>query len=843
MEYKLPTSFTRILANCRAEAIRLERNNVNILCLLLGMLKDNNEEIKQLLTDMGTDIPHLAQEAENIIVKVPENVNAIASAANLMMFDHDCTRIFRLALMEAKRCGVEADGRHLLMAMLHDRTNLARPLLEQHGLTYEKIVDKTGFRPISDEYASSPTDDPDSLHHSRGQHRQQKTNSAENNNETPIIDNYGTDLTQLAEEGVLDPVVGRDKEMQRLAQILCRRRKNNPILIGQAGVGKSAVVEGLAQRIVKRKVPRLLQGKRIVTVQLAGLVAGTQYRGQFEERIRRLIQELKQHPEIIIFIDEIHSIIGAGGVEGGLDAANILKPALSRGDIQCIGATTIDEYKKSIEKDRALERRFQQVMIEPTSAQETILILQNLSKRYEEHHNVHYTDEALEACVLLTGRYITDRAFPDKAIDAMDEAGSRKSLVGLNVPEPILTLEASINQAEKEKTHAAKAENYTLAAELRDKIQGLKTQLEQATDAWKSEQQDKRQEVTSDDIAEVVSLISGVPVQRMTETESKRLRELRSRLSAKVVAQDDAIDKLARSIIRNRIGIATPNHPIGTFLFVGPTGVGKTYLVKCLAEEMFGSESALIRFDMSEYGERHTVSRLVGAPPGYVGYEEGGQLTEKVKRHPYSVILLDEIEKAHPDIFNTLLQVLDEGRLTDGNGNTVDFRNTIIVMTSNSGSRDLKDFGKNVGFNLNPSGNISAEKSEKIIDKALKRQFAPEFLNRLDDIIFFSPLTREDAYDIVKLQLNEFRARLEELNILTSFDKRIHNFIIDKGFDTQYGARSIKRTIQTQLENEISSFLIENDLLSRTVPLRLTVSIKENKIKIKKTVEKEEKSE
>ncbi|MBR1387049.1 MAG: ATP-dependent Clp protease ATP-binding subunit [Alloprevotella sp.] len=843
MEFKLPSSFMKILADCRAEAIRLQRKSVDACCLLLGLLKDNNSAQAQLLSHIGTDIAAVMKEAEDKLATKPVDPIVDEKDCSMIMFGEDSTRLFRLALLEARMSGMEADGRHMLLAILHDQSNDARHILEHHGLNYNQVIEETRQGTTRSAYTSPAPDEPESPLPGRNNQRQAQADSPTPESDTPILDNYGSDLTQLAADGQLDPVVGRNDEMQRVAQILCRRRKNNPLLIGQAGVGKTAVVEGLAQRIVERRVPRLLLGKRIIAMQLANLVAGTQFRGQFEERLRKLIQEIKSHKEIILYIDEIHSIIGAGGVEGGLDAANILKPALARGDIQCIGATTIDEYKKSIEKDRALERRFQHLIVEPTDKADTLTILQHICKRYEDHHHVRYTDKALAACVALTERYVTDRVFPDKAIDALDEAGSRKSLVAQNTPKEILNLEEAISQKEKEKSQAAKSENYTLAAELRDQIKAMNEQLLQATEAWQRSNESEAQVVDEEDIAHVVSLISGVPVQRMTETETHRLRELRNRLAQKVVAQSDAIDKLSRSIVRNRIGIANPNRPIGTFLFVGPTGVGKTYLVKCLAEEMFGSADALIRFDMSEYGERHTVSRLVGAPPGYVGYEEGGQLTEKVKRHPYSVLLLDEIEKAHPDIFNTLLQVLDEGRLTDGNGNTVDFRHTIIVMTSNSGSRELKDFGRNVGFNATDAEAVSAEKSEKIIQKALKRQFAPEFLNRLDEVIFFNPLTADDAKDIARLQVEQFRERLSQLNIRVTFGKQVCDFIAAKGFDVQYGARSIARTIQTYLENEISAFLIENDLVDRSTPLHLTVSCREDQIKVKKNAKKVAKSE
>ena len=602
-------------------------------------------------------------------------------------------------------------------------------------------------------------------------------------------------------------MVGRERETERMVQILCRRKKNNPILIGDPGVGKSAVVEGLAQRIAGGKAPRVLAGKRIVALDMAAIVAGTQYRGQFEERLRKLIEELKKHNEIILFVDEIHTIIGAGSAPGSLDAANILKPALARGEVQCIGATTINEYRKTIEKDGALERRFQKIQLEPATADETLQILHNLRSRYEHHHNVHYTDAALTACVRLTNRYLTDRALPDKAIDALDEAGSRVHLSSSGTPENILQKEREVAELKQQKNAAAQAQDYEKAANLRDQMAEAEKQLAELVKEWEAEASQSPSVVDEDQVAAVVSIMSGVPVERVTRSEEDRLRGMKDALRSKVIAQDKAIERVVRSITRSRLGLKGAERPIGTFLFVGPTGVGKTHLVKCLAEWMFGSKDALIRMDMSEYGEKYSVSRLVGAPPGYVGYEEGGQLTEKVRRHPYSVVLLDEIEKAHPDVFNTLLQVMDEGRMTDGNGVTADFRNTIIIMTSNSGTRQLKDFGSGVGFNS--SHEATAEQAESIVMKALSKQFAPEFLNRLDDIVMFHPLTADNALEIADLEIRALQKRLDNVPLQLEVSDAARRFLVAKGFDSKYGARSLKRAIHKYLEDNICDYLME----------------------------------
>ena len=627
--------------------------------------------------------------------------------------------------------------------------------------------------------------------------------------DTPVINTYGVDITKRAEEGLLDPVVGRETEIMRIAQILCRRKKNNPVLIGEPGVGKSAVVEGLATRIVQRAVPHTLIDKRIISLDMSALVAGTQYRGQFEERLRRLILELREHKEFILFVDEIHTIVGAGGAPGSLDAANMLKPALARGEVQCIGATTQDEYRKSIEKDGALERRFQKILVEPTSPAETLDILHKVVARYEEHHSVKYQPEAIEACVRLTTQYITNRALPDKALDALDEAGSRKRLTHVSVPTDVKELEAEIAMLKGHKAEAAKKQDYELAARLRDSVAQLQEQLDKRNREWINTLKHNCPEVTEEDVANVVSMMSGVPVTRVAQSENERLRGMAAALKSKVIAQDQAIDQLTRAITRNRVGLGGGDRPIGTFMFVGSTGVGKTHLVRTLAEWMFGSADALIRVDMSEYGEKHTTSRLVGAPPGYVGYDEGGQLTEKVRRHPYSVILLDEIEKAHPDVFNTLLQVMDEGRMTDGNGTTVDFRNTVIIMTSNSGSRQISEFGAGIGFGT--SADSANAQAESIVRKALSRQFAPEFLGRLDDIIMFHTLDEKDALEIVRLEVDKLAARLQEnRQIDIHLTDAVYDFLVKKGFEPKSGARSVKRAIREHIEDALCDMLLDN---------------------------------
>ena len=650
------------------------------------------------------------------------------------------------------------------------------------------------------------------------------------NNGTPILDKYGKDMTKDAENGKLDPVIGRESEIERLAQILSRRKKNNPVLIGDPGVGKSAIVEGLALSIMHRKVSRVLFDKRVVSLDMASLVAGTKYRGQFEERIKAVIDELSNNPDVILFIDEIHTIVGAGSAAGSMDAANLLKPALARGEIQCIGATTLDEYRKSIEKDGALERRFQKVIVEPTTAEETLTILNNIKGKYEEHHGVIYTPEAIENCVKLTDRYVSDRNFPDKAIDALDEAGSRVRIANIVVPKEIDDLEKQISEAQRNKVKAAQAQNFEIAANFRDMQEQLTAKLNQAKKDWEEELAKKRETVDVDKVAEVVAMMTGVPVQRIAQGESERLLQMGNNLKSKIIGQDEAIEKIAKCIRRNRVGLKDPNRPIGSFMFLGPTGVGKTYLAKKIAEFLFGSEDALVRVDMSEFMEKFSVSRLVGAPPGYVGYEEGGQLTEKVRRRPYSVVLLDELEKAHTDVFNMLLQVMDEGRLTDSLGRKVDFKNTIIIMTSNIGSRELKDFGGGVGFN---TSEISKERSHGIISKALNQRFSPEFLNRIDDIIMFDPLDRESIFKIIDLELASFYKRVKDLGFSLEITDNAKEFLAEKGYDKQFGARPLKRAIQSHIEDELAEILLKGEAKSGD---NILVDISQNKDKLETSI-------
>ena len=647
--------------------------------------------------------------------------------------------------------------------------------------------------------------------------------------QTPIIDKFCTDLTSLAEQGALDPVVGRQTEMLRVMQILCRRKKNNPVLIGDPGVGKTAVVEGIAQLIATKNVPVPLENKRIVTLNMATLVAGTQFRGQFEERVRKLMEEVKKHKEIIVFIDEIHTIIGAGSAPGSLDAANMLKPALARGEMQCIGATSTTEYKKSIEKDAALERRFQKILLSPASQEETLAILKQLRSRYEQHHNTTYSDEALQACVSLTARYINGRVLPDKAIDAMDEAGAKARIRFREMPSEFTDIQNEISKLTEEKLQAAKSQDYERAAQLRDVIQQRAAQLQEMRMQWEEQQKKSPVRVDENDVAETVSMMSGVPVTKVRESDTERLKNIGAVLRERIVGQDDAVEQVSRALVRNRLGLSGGDRPIGTFLFVGPTGVGKTYLVKCLAEQLFGSKDALIRVDMSEYGEKFSVSRLVGAPPGYVGYEEGGQLTDRVRRQPYSVVLLDEIEKAHPDVFNTLLQVMDEGRLTDGNGVTADFRNTLVVMTSNSGTRQLREVGAGMGFDRNRD-EIAPEKARSVIMNALKKQFAPEFLNRLDDIIVFNPLNKENASQITDLELKELLDRVKKMGYALKITDNAKQFILSKGFDAQYGARSLKRAVRQYVEDPLCDFLLEGDTQNND---KLVLDLNDEKMTVK----------
>ena len=754
--------------------------------------------------------------------------NKIANPREILL-DDKASNILKLAVLEARIQHSETvDVHHLLLAILHDNVdNGAKEVLENYNMNYEDTLKFFQHKTAHTQDGIGLPDDPDedddtSSDYGRNfkgsrQGATAQAHKAEMTSSTPVLDNFSTDLTKAASENKLDPVVGRESEMQRVMEILCRRKKNNPILIGEPGVGKSAIVEGLAQQIVKHRTSPILYNKRLVNLDLTSVVAGTKYRGQFEERIKALIKELEQNPDIIIFIDEVHTIIGAGSTPGSMDAANILKPALARGTIQCIGATTLDEYRNSIEKDGALERRFQKVMVEPTTSEETLQILSNIKERYEQHHHVNYTDDAIRSCVKLTERYISDRSFPDKAIDAMDEVGARVHLQHAKIPPEIAAKEKEIEEIKNKKKSAVANQNFELAASCRDRQTSLEEELNKMNEAWTKGESDQRETVTENEVADVVSMMAGVPVQRMAESEGVRLRGMGTELKKAVIAQDAAIEKMVKAIQRNRVGLKDPNHPIGVFMFLGPTGVGKTYLAKKLAEYMFGSTDDLIRIDMSEFTESFNVSRLVGAPPGYVGYEEGGQLTEKVRRHPYSIILLDEIEKAHSNVFNLLLQVLDEGRLTDGNGRLVDFRNTVIIMTSNAGTRQLKEFGRGVGFNAGGTLGISLNESDKeharsIIQKSLSRQFAPEFLNRLDEIITFDQLDLSAIKQIIDIELKGLFNRVSTLGYNLEITDAAKEFVALKGYDVQFGARPLKRAIQNYIEDGLCERILGGEV-------------------------------
>ena len=816
---------SEILAYSREEANRLASRSVGPEHLVLGILREKDSLLHLLFQRMNINLNDVKNELED---KVRQDVITEAIISSELVLNEQASNILKLAVLEARIQHTQmVDVQHLILAILHDQVNNgAKEVLEENHMTYEDTLTYLKTQKSSNAKPSDSFGMPDEEEEeeeaisSNGGDKNNATTKTVNSNQkkgTPVLDNFSTDLTKAAAEGKLDKVVGREKEIQRVTEILCRRKKNNPILIGEPGVGKSAIVEGLAQLIVQHKTSPVLFNKRVVNLDLTAIVAGTKYRGQFEERIRSLINELEKNPDIIVFIDEIHTMIGAGSTPGSMDAANIMKPALARGVIQCIGATTIDEYRKSIEKDGALERRFQKVMVEPTTAEETLTILHNIKDRYELHHHVNYTDEALKACVKLTERYISDRYFPDKAIDALDEVGSRVHLQHAEMPEELVEKQKELEQTIQKKQQAVKNQDFELAAAYRDRQTNLERQIDELNRQWTSDDNTTRQTITEDEVAEVVSMMAGVPVQRIAEAENVRLRNMGDVLKAQVIAQDNAIEKMVKAIQRNRVGIKDPNHPIGVFMFLGPTGVGKTYLAKKLAEYMFGSDDALIRVDMSEYSESFNTSRLVGAPPGYVGYEEGGQLTEKVRRHPYSIILLDEIEKAHGNIFNMLLQVLDEGRLTDGNGRLVDFRNTVIIMTSNAGTRQLKEFGHGVGFNAGGNTGISLNDKDKeyarsIIQKSLSKQFAPEFLNRLDEIITFDQLDLKAIKKIIDIELKGLYKRIESLGYQLTVTDSAKEFVATKGYDVQFGARPLKRAIQNYIEDGVCEKLLSGEL-------------------------------
>ena len=824
MTNQFSAAVSQVLAFSREEANRLASRTVGPEHLLLGILRDNSPRLRSLFQRQGVDLQAMKQELED---RVREESTDQPLTARELVLNERASNILKLAVLEARIQHTQVvDTEHLLLAIMHDSiTNGAKEILENNNMTYDETIKslKSQALPtqngigLPDEEEEDETSVPGNGSQASSAGTQTATKQKNGNSKTPVLDNFSTDLTQLALDGKLDPVVGREREMQRVVEILCRRKKNNPILIGEPGVGKSAIVEGLAQLIARRRTSPVLFGKRLVNLDMTSIVAGTKYRGQFEERIKALIKELEQNTDVIVFIDEIHTMIGAGSTPGSMDAANIMKPALARGTIQCIGATTLDEYRNSIEKDGALERRFQKVIVEPTTAEETLQILHNIKDRYEEHHHVNYTDEALQACVRLTDRYVSDRHFPDKAIDALDETGSRVHLQHAEVPPSIIEKEKEIAFIKEKKQNAVSNQNFELAAGYRDRQMQLEKEMAELQKQWTQGDASTRETVTEQDVADVVSMMTGVPVQRMAESEGIRLKGMAEALKQAVIAQDAAIEKITKAIQRNRVGLREPNHPIGVFMFLGPTGVGKTYLAKKLAEFMFGSADSLIRIDMSEYTEAFNTSRLIGAPPGYVGYEEGGQLTERVRRKPYSIVLLDEIEKAHPNVYNMLLQVLDEGRLTDGNGRLIDFRNTVIIMTSNAGTRQLKEFGRGVGFTAGGRMGLSIDDRDKeyarsIIQKALSKQFAPEFLNRLDEIVTFDQLDLEAIKRIVDIELHGLYQRFEALGYKLDISDAAKEFVATKGYDVQFGARPLKRAIQTYIEDLVCERLIDGNL-------------------------------
>ena len=827
-----------IIMYSKEEANRLRNSYIGPEHLLLGLIREGEGKAIEILFNLQINLQDIKNQLEAIVKNNAENDTTYDENIS---FNEKASKVLKLCILEAKLLrNIAADSEHILLAIMKVKDNAAFHVLESNGVTYEKIKLTLQPDPHAGLGFSEDEDEDEDIRQSPSGNKsnaaQQQARPAQKKpaNDTPVLDNFGTDMTKAAEEGKLDPVVGRVKEIERLAQILSRRKKNNPILIGEPGVGKSAIVEGLALRIVEKKVSRILFDKRVIALDMTAVVAGTKYRGQFEERIRSILNELKKNPNIILFIDEIHTIVGAGSAAGSMDAANMLKPALARGEIQCIGATTLDEYRQNIEKDGALERRFQKVIVEPTTAEETLQILKNIKDKYEDHHNVNYTDAALEACVKLTDRYITDRNFPDKAIDALDEAGSRVHLTNITAPKEIEEQEKLIDEMKSLKNEAVRLQNFELAASYRDKEKEYTNQLDTLKEEWEKSLKENRETVDDEQIAEVVSMMSGVPVQRMAQAEGMKLLGMKDDLLSKVIGQDKAIATLVKAIQRSRVGLKDPNKPIGTFMFLGPTGVGKTHLAKELAKLMFGSADALIRIDMSEYMEKFTVSRLVGAPPGYVGYEEGGQLTEKVRRKPYSIVLLDEIEKAHPDVFNILLQVMDEGRLTDSYGRTVDFKNTIVIMTSNIGTRQLKEFGKGIGFAAQVRTD-DKEYSRSVITKALNKSFAPEFINRLDEIITFDQLDLDALTRIIDIELKGLYSRVKNIGYKLVIDEDAKKFVATKGYDVQFGARPLKRAIQNNLEDGISELILGSEMAAGDT---IKVSYDKEKDLIVMTVEK-----
>ncbi len=840
MTARFSSDMTYVLGFSKEEAERLHSDCVTPVHLLLGLLRQKNNKAQDLLRQMRTNLSLLKSELERIACAHQSIMKTNDTDLN---FDAESSRTLRICLLEAKLMKSDViDTEHMLLAILKMGDGDACFTLQKMDINYEglsnsikeKIDIPTTNSYDETEYANNEEEEEEEVFGGTTTSSQaKKTESVNVHAKTPVLDNFSTDLTKAAEEGLLDPVVGRDKEIERVAQILCRRKKNNPVLIGYPGVGKSAIVEGLAQRIIDHHICHALWNKRIVVLDMANVVAGTKYRGQFEERIRSILMELQKNPDIIVFIDEIHTLIGAGNASGSMDAANMMKPALARGQIQCVGATTLDEYHKSIEKDGALERRFQKVLVDPASPEETLQILTQLKSRYEEHHHVRYTDEALQACVRLTGRYVTDRYFPDKAIDALDEAGSRIHIQDIPVSKAIQKLEKHISELKTKKNEAVKRQNFELAADYRDQLKEAENTLQEEKKAWEEKHADTIETVNEAQIAEVVSMMTGIPVQRIGQEEHARLLHLNDSLKQKVIGQDDAITTLVKAIQRGRVGLKDPHRPIGTFLFVGPTGVGKTYLTKCLSEELFGSAENIIRIDMSEYMEKHTVSRMVGAPPGYVGFEEGGQLTERVRRKPYSIVLFDEIEKAHPDVFNILLQVMDEGQLTDGNGTTIDFKNTVLIMTSNCGSRQVKEFGQGVGFAKATDAANDKRLAHDLVKKAIHKQFAPEFLNRLDNIIYFDQLDQDAIRRIVDIELKPLIKRVADIGYTMEVSDEARMLLGRKGYDVQFGARPLKRAIQEHIEDALCDLIINGAKKGSTISVNVSA---ENKDKIEVNV-------
>jgi len=843
MEAKFSQRVKDVLSFSREEAVRLGNNYIGLEHLLLGIIRDGEGMAIQLLRYFGVDLNKCKKDIENSI----KNPNTEDSKMENIPLVKQVEKALKITYLEAKVFNSDLIGtEHLLLAILKDNSNLVTSMLGTEGVNYGSVKEELtsivkeqkDIPNFIEPKAEMPGETEDAPTGGAKPIKGIEKKSGNPKSSTPVLDNFGRDLTKYAEEGKLDPIVGREKELQRIAQVLSRRKKNNPILIGEPGVGKSAIAEGLALRIIERKVSRALFNKRIVTLDLASIVAGTKYRGQFEERMKAVLNELTKNPDIILFIDEIHTIVGAGNASGSLDASNMFKPALARGELQCIGATTLDEYRQYIEKDGALERRFQKVLVDPTSPEETVHILNNIKAKYEDHHLVKYTKESIEACVQLTNRYISDRFLPDKAIDALDEAGAMVHISNIHVPTEIINLENAIVEIKGNKTKAIKSQKFEEAAQFRDIERRYSYDLVKAKNKWEEDSKINREEVSEDNVSEVVAMMTGIPVQNIAQSEGNRLINMEPELRKEVIGQNDPIKKVVKAIRRNRAGLKDPNKPIGTFIFLGPTGVGKTYLAKMLAKYMFDSQDALIRVDMSEYMEKFAVSRLVGAPPGYVGYEEGGQLTEKVRRKPYSIILLDEIEKAHPDIFHLLLQVLDDGQLTDGLGRKVDFKNTIIIMTSNIGSRQLKDFGHGVGFSTKAKVEGRGSHTTSVIETALKRAFAPEFLNRIDDVVIFDPLGRKEIHKIIEIELANLFERIHQLGYKIKVSAKAKDFIIEKGWDEQFGARPLKRAIQKYIEDQLAEEIIATRISSGTI-INVGHDAKKDEIKITFTKPKE----